>query len=175
MFKVISRPDLESYKKLWWSRPATYVFVVAWSVLILLQLVNILSALLLISVGESGFFDIVFNLLLLSFGIFFLVRLCRMPNILYNKAVSICPDQVETLVFSSDSMISDTVGTAMNEHIELPYSRLVKGKYKNSYFLLYTDANRMITFHARDIAEGSPNDLLNLLCSKMPARFKVVS
>ena len=74
--------------------------------------------------------------------------------------------------FNENNMSIKHTGADFNENITITYDKLDKVKETKKYFLLYPQRYSVYIIGKHEITEGTPDDLRNLLKSKLGKKFK---
>lgn len=172
MIITANRSNLEYMKKVWWSRPVSYVYVVLFSVLTVGTFFEAMLSLFSFLVTKEDFGFVAAGILLLCFCLYNLLKMCLMPQRLLKKINKISPDVVETVTFGENGFTADNRGSNLNEHVEYGYDRITKAYYSDNWFVICCDANRVYPIHTRSFMQGDPNQLGALLTAKLGAKYK---
>lgn len=155
-------------KKCWWHRKNNITTLIVWIVLIVLDCLLILTQLL----SPHDTLDI-FLVFFVALSIFYIARIINMPKKLYDNAMQISPDQVETIAFGDIGFTVETKGTNIMEHKEIPYVRVNYAEFNDGWFFITVDKVFIHFFCASDFIGGTPDELMNILSSRLGSRFTV--
>ncbi len=74
--------------------------------------------------------------------------------------------------FDKNEMRASHAGTDFNENVAITYDKLDKVRETKKCFLLFPEKNLAYVIGKHEITEGTPDDLRNLLKSKLGKKFK---
>ena len=172
MIVTANRATLEYMKKVWWSNPRSYFFVVTFSVFAFGTFLEALLSLLDYFVTGNGVGFVIAGFLIFGYCIYNVVKWSITPQRLLKRQNKISPDVVETMTFGENGFTADNNGTGLNEHIEYGYERVTKAYYSNNWFVIFCDKNRVYPIYVKSFVQGSPDQLGALLTAKLGAKYK---
>ena len=172
MMTVKTCPTLESYKKYWWSKPRSVIYLVNAIVLTAFELIQLAAAGIGFLLTGKGLLYIFVTVLLIAVGGGLIFYAFYMPKKLFNMSQKLCSDVTETITFGEDSFIAENVGSRINERVENMYSSITSAKFSNGWFVIICDKFRFYAFTANEFTEGSAYELCGLLSSKAGNKFK---
>lgn len=174
MVRAEVRITPKHYSAFVWATPANILFIVIFSVFLLLNLVEVGMSLLIILIDKSAADPslIIFPLLLAAFCAWNIIAICRRPQTMYKNFKKQFPDVMTEYTFGESSFRIRTVGTGIEESSELAYDKLHSVREKNGYLLIYIRKNAAYILHLSEIAEGNPDMLRSLLRAKLGRKYK---
>ncbi len=172
--KVVYTP--EHMKHFYFSLYKTFTIICLIVVIVCLFL-NIASSLIFEKINESTPPEQIRNSIFMNLGSIFLIFLniwlyFIQPHIFVKNHRRKYGDSPMLYEFDKNEMRGSYTGVDFNENVAITYDKLAKVRETKKCFLLFPEKNLAYVIGKHEIAEGTPDDLRNLLKSKLGKKFK---